>query len=101
MTHDLATAVARLTEVLAAENAALTALDLPRAGAMLTEKTRAADAFVVAERVSRGTSSATGAAAPAHLRTLVVENQRLLQHAITVQGRVIGTIAREIGKAHV
>jgi hypothetical protein len=99
MTHDLATAVARLTEVLAAENAALTALDLPRAGAMLTEKTRAADAFVVAERVSRGTSSATGAAAPAHLRTLVVENQRLLQHAITVQGRVIGTIARAVSRA--
>lgn len=99
MTEDLADATARLAEVLAAENAALAALDLPRAGAMLAEKTRAADAFVAAQQASRGNSSAMGAAAPAHLRTLVAENQRLLQQAMTVQGRVIGIIARAVSRA--
>jgi hypothetical protein len=98
MTEDLASAVAHLAEVLTAENAALAALDLPRAGAMVAEKTRAADAFVAAERASRGTSSAVDTAAPAHLRTLVAENQRLLQHAITVQGRVIGTVVRAVSR---
>jgi hypothetical protein len=99
MTEDLATAAARLAEVLAAENAALSALDLPRAGAMLAEKTRAADAFVAAEQASRGTISTVGAAAPARLRTLAAENQRLLQQAMTVQGRVIGVIARAVSRA--
>jgi hypothetical protein len=99
MTEELAIATARLAEVLAAENAALVALDFPRAGAMLADKTRAAEAFVAAERASRGTAAAADAAAPAHLRTLVAENQRLLQHAMTVQGRVIGTIARAVSRA--
>ncbi len=48
MTEDLAIAAARLAEVLTAENAALAALDLPRAGALLAEKISAADAFVAA-----------------------------------------------------
>jgi len=99
MTEDLATAAARLTEILAAENAALAALDLPRAGAMLAEKTRAAEAFVAAGRANRGSLAGTGAGAPVRLRALVAENQRLLQQAITVQGRVIGIIARAVSRA--
>ena len=99
MTEDLAAAAARLAEVLAAENAALAALDLPRAGAMLAEKTRAADAYIAAEQASRGNISTAGTAALAPLRTLVAENQRLLQQAVTVQGRVIGIIARAVSHA--
>lgn len=99
MTEDLATAAARLAEVLAAENAALAALDLPRAGAMLAEKTRAADAYIAAEQASRGNISTLGATALARLRTQVAENQRLLQQAVTVQGRVIGIIARAVSRA--
>jgi hypothetical protein len=97
MTEDLATAAARLSEVLAAENAALAALDLPRAGAMLAEKNRAAEAFVAAGRANPGSLAGTGT--PVRLRVLVAENQRLLQHAITVQGRVIGIIARAVSRA--
>jgi len=99
MTEDLATAAARLAEVLAAENAALAALDLPRAGAMLAAKTRAADAFVAAHGMSQGASPGAGTAPPQRLRALLHENQRLLEHAITVQGRVIGIIARALPRA--
>jgi hypothetical protein len=98
MTEDLATAAAHLAEVLAAENAALVALDLPRAGAMLAEKSRAADAFVAAHTRSRGSPGA-GADASVHLRSLVEENQLLLETAIKVQGRVIGIIARALPRA--
>jgi len=99
MTEDLATAADRLAEVLAAENAALAALDLPRAGAMLAEKTHAADAYIAAEQASRGNIAIVDAAVLARLRTLVAENQRLLQQAMTVQGRVIGIIARAVSRA--
>ena len=49
MTEDFTAAADRLAEVLAAENAALAAVDLRRAGAMLAEKTSAAAAFVAAK----------------------------------------------------
>ena len=103
MTEDLATAAVRLAEVLEAENAALTALDLPRAGAMLAAKTHAADALLAAHRALngafRGVFAGAGAVTPARLRALVEENQRLLANAITVQGRVIGIIARALPRA--
>jgi hypothetical protein len=99
MIDALADAAARLAEVLAAENEALAALDLPRAGAMLGEKTRAADAFVAARQTFHGTLPDTGAAAPARLRALAVENRLLLERAITAQGRVIGVIARAVSRA--
>ena len=107
MTEDLAAAAARLAEVLAAENAALAALDLPRAGAMLDAKNRAAEAFVAAELAARDSSRGAlqgvfanaGAVAPARLRALIEENQRLLANAITVQRRVIGIIARALPRA--
>jgi hypothetical protein len=99
MTEDLATAAARLADVLAAENAALASMDLSRAGAMVDEKTRAADSFVAAHQASRRNGATEGVAAPARLRTLVAENQRLLQQAMTVQGRVIGLIARAVSRS--
>jgi hypothetical protein len=111
MTEDLTAAAARLVEVLAAENAALAAVDLPRAGAMLAAKTSAAEAFVAAHAALRGASQATshgtshGAWSGARpvvlerLRDLVEENQRLLDIAIKVQGRVLGVIARALPRA--
>ncbi len=99
MIEDLATAAARLAEVLAAENAALAALDLPRAGAMLAEKTSAADAFIAAHRAFHRSAGDAGAVAPVRLRALAAENQLLLERAITVQGRVIGIIARALPRA--
>jgi len=99
MTENLAAAAARLAEVLTAENAALAALDLPRAGAMLAAKTRAADAFVTAQLACHGPFPGAGGVTPARLRALAAENQQLLERAITVQGRVIGIIARALPRA--
>ena len=98
MTEDLAAATVRLVEVLAAENAALAALDLPRPGATLAAKTCAADAFVAVHRaLNGGTPGPKGAAS--RLRAPVEENQRLLANAITIQGRVIGIIGRALPRA--
>ena len=115
MTEDLAIAAIRLAEVLTAENAALAALDLPRAGAMLAAKIRAADAFIAAQalpaealrRAQNGAfvgvsvaAAPCAADAPAErLCALVEENQRLLAAAITVQRRVIGIIVRALPQA--
>ncbi len=111
MTEDLATAADRLAEVLAAENAALVAVDLARAGAMLADKTSAAAAFVAAQAASHGVSyggshgtsngnrSGTRPVALERLQDLVTENQRLLDIAIKVQGRVLGVIARALPRA--
>ena len=108
MTPELIAAALRLTETLAAENHALAALDLTRAAGMLEDKTQALAAFEAAqaliergEAASRPASSEAEAAQVAQaeqvatrLRTLAEENRRRLEHAIAVQGRVIGLVAR-------
>lgn len=99
MTDDFVAAAARLAEVLAVENGALAALDFSRAGALLAEKTRAADAFVAAGRASRGTLPGAGKVTPARLCALAAENQLLLQRAIAAQGRVIGITAGAVSRA--
>jgi hypothetical protein len=112
MTEQLARAAAILAEVLTAENAALAALDFPRAGALLAQKTRAAEAFAAAHaamQLSPQPASARmatpnrkpnlGTTALHRLRALVAENQRLLEAAIKVQGRVIGVIAHAVTRA--
>ena len=115
MTEQLARAAAVLAEVLAAENAALAALDFPRVGALLAAKNSAAEAFAAAHAATQATGQRTGqrtdqtttpnrtpslAATALHrLRALVLENQRLLEAAIKVQGRVIGVIAHAVTKA--
>ena len=92
MTHDLSQAAERLAAVLAAENAAL------------------ADARPAARRRHAGGKAAGGGgirrrpagpgAPPAELvhrlRDLAQENRARLEHAIAVQRRIIGIIARAI-----
>lgn len=95
MTHDLNEAAELLAAVLARENAALADLDLRRAAGMLAEKQQAAAAFIAAQ---------PGAGAPpaelaGRLRDLAQENRLKLEHAITVQRRIIGIIARAVGGA--
>jgi hypothetical protein len=98
--NDLITAASLLADTLVEENAALAALDLPRAAGMLADKQRAATDFIAAQ--------ATPIAAPTReaterllrrLRSLAADNQALLQRAIAVQGRVIGVIARAVAPA--
>jgi len=95
MTQDPVEAAERLADVLSRENAALAALDLRRAAGMLAEKQAAATALLAA-------LAGGGAPAPLHARLLhdlAGENRRRLEHAIAVQGRVIGLIARALRSA--
>ena len=90
----------RLAEALRAENAALAALDLPRAASVAETKIRATDAFAAAQAAAlrTGARAAGGigrsiASLAEDLAALGQENQRLLQRAITIQSRVIEVIA--------
>jgi hypothetical protein len=92
MTHDLTQAGERLAAVLTRENAALAALDLRGAAGMLAEKQQAAAMFVAA-RPASGVASAELAE---RLQDLAEENRARLEHAVAVQRRIIGIIARAV-----
>jgi flagellar biosynthesis/type III secretory pathway chaperone len=99
MTPELIAAAVRLADTLAQENRALAALDLPRAAGMLDAKTRAMEAFAAAQALAAAgvrpaDSRDEAEQLAARLRDLAQENRRLLEHAIAVQGRVIGLVAR-------
>ena len=97
MSKELIAAAGRLADTLAEENAALVALDLPRAAAMLTDKQCAVAEFLAA---CSGPAIATRhEAMTRRLQLLSDENRRLLERAIAVQGRVIGLIARAAAPA--
>lgn len=87
-------AATRLADALDAENRALRALDLPAATALLTEKAAATEALAEARRAGATPGGPDAAAAAARLRSLAEENRRLLERAIAVQNRIIGTLAR-------
>ena len=94
MTTPLLAAAARLNRVLAAENAALLALDLPATAALLDEKLAAARelAQVSATRPAARHPDAAGLAL--QLRDLAQQNRMLLEQAIVVQGRVLDMVAQ-------
>jgi hypothetical protein len=99
MTSDLIRAAGCLADALAAENAALGALDLPRAAGMLDTKQRAAEAFIAARALAHegapaGFDAAAARGVAERLAALAEQNRRLLERAIAVQGHVIATIAR-------
>ena len=86
----------RLADVLAAENAALAAMDLPRAVALLPAKQEWADALLATGSISAADAPLRARidACGQRLNILAEENRRLLDRALTVQARVIGVIAR-------
>jgi hypothetical protein len=89
-------AAVQLADLLARENAALEAIDLPLAASMVPEKQRAASAFAVAAAAAgtlEGIHRAAAEDTARRLQALAAENKRLLERAIAVQGRLIGTIA--------
>jgi hypothetical protein len=92
MSDDVIQAGHRLADTLAEENAALTALDLPRAGAMLARKQRALADLAAAQAVHAPRDSAERMAK--RLQGLALENKRLLERALAAQGRVIGVVAQ-------
>jgi hypothetical protein len=91
MNDDLMAAAAHLADTLAEENAALTALDLPRAASILADKQRAVADFIAAQSMPASIAQRNEIARVAALAT---ENHTLLERAMTVQSRVIGVIAR-------
>ncbi|HEY2616046.1 MAG TPA: hypothetical protein VGI78_01790 [Acetobacteraceae bacterium] len=95
MSTDLVTVGGELVEVLAAENAALAVLDLPRAVGLLPDKRRATEGFVAAQRVAIATAQRDAAERLfQRLQSLAEENKALLTRAMAAQSRVIGVIAR-------
>jgi flagellar biosynthesis/type III secretory pathway chaperone len=100
MTPALIDAVGRLADTIARENAALDALDLTAAAGMLAEKNAAIAAFTAADDLAQRTGPYMLAGRQREetlkqaerLRTVTAENKRLLERAIAVQGRVIGTV---------
>ena len=101
MMDTLLAAGTRLADALLAENEALARLDMPGAAALAGPKMRATDAFAAAFAAATkvgarpdGAAQREGARAmAAQLEALGAENKRLLQRAISVQSRVIETIA--------
>jgi hypothetical protein len=100
MSTDLITAGGDLAELLAAENAALAALDLPRAIGMLPDKRRVAEIFVAAQGTPIAPAQRDAAARMAHrLQALAEENKAHLTRAMAAQSRVMGMIARAAAPA--
>ena len=102
MTHMQAqtalTAIAALTQVLTAENAALQRLDIPAANLLLAEKTAATDALTHALRAKPALPpSARGMVG--ELLRLATANKALLERALAAQKRVLSCIARAVPKA--
>ncbi len=89
---DILTAATRLASTLAAENAALLAMDLPAAAALLAEKQAASAAFDAARTGPMPARSAALREAVERLLGQAAENRRLLERAIAVQTRVIGVV---------
>lgn len=102
MSPELIAAAVRLADVLRAENEALARLDLPAAAGLLDGKQEAAAAFArlagaAPGRPASGEARETAAGlreTAAGLRELAQDNQRLLERAMLVQNRVIGTVTR-------
>ncbi len=95
----LLAAAARLERVLAAENAALQAMDLDTLPALLLEKAAAASALEAASAAPAGATPGLQAQAE-RVRGLAAENRRLLARALDVQDRVLRLVAgaaREAG----
>ncbi len=92
MTTDLIAAGTALAETLETENDALTALDLPRAGAMLARKQRALADMAATQNTAVPNDAAERMVR--RLQGLAVENKRLLERALAAQGRVLSVVAQ-------
>jgi CHASE3 domain sensor protein len=97
VSQELIAAASHLADTLAEENAALTALDLPRAAALLADKQRAVTGFLAASNAPiAAQQDASFEAMVRRLQSLSDDNRALLERAIAAQGRVIGVIARAV-----
>ena len=100
MIETLILAGQRLAEALRAETEALAALDLQKAATLATGKIAASDAFAAAYAAQakhgaapEGQVREATAVLARRLEDLGKENRRLLERAVSLQSRVIETIA--------
>ena len=100
MIETLILAGQRLADALRAENEALAALDLQKAATLATGKIAASDAFAAAYAAQakhgaapQGQVREAAAVLARRLEDLGKENRRLLDRAVSLQSRVIETIA--------
>ena len=101
MTAALLETVSSLADTLVRENTALDALDLAAAVAVLPDKRRAL--AMLAEAAPMAVTAEERPAMEAalkRLRELARENRSLLQHALSVQSRVIEIVARALPRSH-
>jgi hypothetical protein len=94
-----------LTAILTRENLALRAMDLAQAVALLEQKGRAtaefaaANAAAAAAGLTEGQQRRAAAEVGQRLRALVGDNRALLERAMLVQRRIMGTIAEAAPRA--
>lgn len=101
MSMDAMRAAEGLAELLARENAALAAMDLPSATALVEAKRAAADAFVAAQAKAVSTGAVAVPDVVRRLGELAAENRLLLERAMAVQQRVLAIIAEAAPRASV
>ena len=94
MAKPLMAVVNQLADVLDRENAALKAMDLPRAAGLLVEKTAAIADLTTAGDTAPASPDPALAPIARRLDGLARENRRLLERAIIAQQRVIGIVVR-------
>lgn len=97
--HTILQAAVHLCSVLADENEALAALDIPRANALLEAKRHATEMLVAAQRDNTLPATAEAMVQARNLDALAGRNKLLLERAIAAQHRVLGCIARAIPRA--
>jgi flagellar biosynthesis/type III secretory pathway chaperone len=96
----------RLAELLAEENAALAAADIPRAIKLVEAKAEALASLHAMLPLSSPGTTASGSEEwrqaeqlSRRLQHEMIENRKLLEQAIQVQSRIIGMIARAMPRA--
>lgn len=88
-----------LAEVLACENAALAAMNLPSATALIEAKRAATDAFLAAQARAVSAGAVPVPEVVRRLADLAAENRLLLERAMAVQQRVLAIIAEAAPRA--
>ncbi len=91
-------AVAELNRVLRAENAALSAMDIPGANGLLAQKLAATDTLTEALKLRPILPDSARREVEA-LQNLTAENKALLERAMLAQRRVLACIARAVPRA--
>jgi flagellar biosynthesis/type III secretory pathway chaperone len=107
MTPQLIAAAEHLATILEAENAALSAFDMPRIASLLGDKTLALQGFHTARALAKNGSFGTldpvqrkaAEELTVRLRQLAEQNRTLLERAMFVQTKVISIFARAMPKA--